>query len=511
MKRIAALLLAGLMALTALSALAESYTIEQKFYQQAFVESAYRGTVTFAVEGNGSAAIDSGTWTLLKALAPRLKLEVNHTASRVGGEGQASATLLLDENENAKATLMYDEKLVAVSSTLLGGENTYYTAARDWDWTRLLQSLIQGENEWPPVWRMILAVYSASEEWKAKAQPKLELYETKLELWMNGYASYSIGKDGNTSYTQIAFTIPGSAVKQEIKQLLLDFYSDSELLTMLREVVSAQEAAAYLQPAMRDSLFTMIDELKLEGNVELVRRYDAKGNSVLDQIEMPFAEGGLIQSLTISAAAQEDGKRYEIQGTAQKGASFSLQCVDAGDGIYTGEVDILMPEEETDSFIVDDGTVDQKRVSFSFSLSWDPGEEEYTLASDRFTRTMRGSLLLRPLAEDAFPVQAISLELNFSSGSSQRSSTQLNGTLTWRDMDADSAITATLESKTVSPFAYTAPSSLNGAVRLDLMTQDSRSALLQSWLNKISTFTTLLTQASGLDSLVPLATVSPKK
>ena len=509
MKKIAALLLAGLMELTAVSALAESYTIEEKFYQQAFVESAYRGTITFSAEGDGSAAIDDTTWVILKILAPRLKLSLSHTASRVGDEGQATVTLLLDDKENAKTTVMYDEKLVAVSSTLLGGDNTYYTAARDWDWTRLMQSYIQGENDWPPVWRMLLAVNGASDEWKQKAAPKLELYEASLELWLNSFASYSIGKEDGVSYTQIAFTIPAASVKQEIKQLLYDIYNDGELLTMLREVVSAQEAAAYLQPSMRDTFFAMIDQLQLDGQVELVRRYDAKGNSLLESISLPFTKDSKIQTLFISAAAREDGKQYEIQGKSDTGSDFSILCLDSGDGIYTGEVNLLVPENDQTSFVVSDEEPEQKRVAFSFNLSWDPGEEGYDISTDLFTRTMRASLLIRPITEGEFPVQALSLELNFSSKSSPRAPTHLNGSLTWRDMDTDSAITATLESVTASPFAYTAPSSLTGAVRLDLMTQDARNALLQSWIGKITNCATLLTQASGLGNMIPLATVAP--
>ena len=508
MKRFAALLLAGLMALTAVSALAETYTIEQKFYQQAFVESAYRGTVTFSVDGGGSAAIDAATWAMLKALAPRLSLEVSHTTSRVSGEGQAALNLLLDGNENAKVNVLYDDKLVAVSSTLLGGDNTYYTAARDWDWSRLAQSFAQGKNEWPPVWRMILAVNGASDEWKEKAQPKMELYETKLELWLNGYASYSIGKEGDTPYTQIAFTIPAAAVKQEIKQLLLDFYNDSELLTLLREVVSAQEAAAYLQPGMRTTLYTMIDEMQLDGDLELIRRYDVKGNSLLDSIYLPFAKDSQLQSLAVSAAVMEDGKHFVLRGLTLDGADYAVDILDSGDGIYTGQVDILVPEDET-SFVVSDEDTPQKRVAFSFSLSWDPGEEQYDLAADRFNRAMSGTLLIRPLAEGEFPVQAVTLQASFSSGSSQRASTQLNASLSWRDMDADASITATLESKTVSPFAFTSPSSLTGALRLDLMTQEARSALLESWMAKFTAFSALLSQASGLAGAIPLATVAP--
>ena len=94
-----------------------------------------------------------------------------------------------------------------------------------------------------------------------------------------------------------------------------------------------------------------------------------------------------------------------------------------------------------------------------------------------------------------------------SSGSSKRSATQLNGSLTWRDMESDASITATLASRTVSPFAYNTPSSLNGAVRLDLLTQESRSGLMQSWLTRAAgVLGQLLLSGGGLN----LSTVQPR-
>ena len=509
MKRIIALALAALLALTAVSAAAEVKTIEEKFYQQAFVESAYRGTITFSVQGDKTDALDDTLWKAIKALAPRLSVKLDHTTSRAKGEGQATVTLLLDNNENAKTIVLYDDKLTAVSSTLLGGANTFYTAARDWDWSRLVQSLAQGESAWPPVWRMILAASTASEEWRAKADKKLSLYETKLELWLNSYVSYSSGTEGSVPYTQMSFTIPGKAVKQEIKALLLDFYNDAELLTLLREVVSAQEAAAYLQPTMMDAMFKIVDGMKLDGHVELVRRYDAKGNSLLDYISLPFPAGSQLSALTVTSVPQDQGKRLDITGSTAKGADFQFTCVTGEEGIYTGDVTITLPEEEGNGFVVSDSDAQGKTVAFTYSLSWEPGEEEYTLSTDKTSRTMRGSLLIRPMEEGTMPVQAVTLEINFSSRSSQRASTALNASLSWRDMDTDASITANLTSKTVSPFPFTSPSSLSGALRLDLMTQESRAALLKTWTDKITAFAALLLQSSGFAGVIPLATVKP--
>ena len=507
MKRWIALALAALLALSLCApALADTYTLAEKFYIQAFRESAYRGTVTMTVEGNGSSLFNAMQWVALKNLAPQLSLTVEHTTTRERDEGQAAATMLVNGKENIKTTLMYDEKLLGVSSTLLGGTNAYFTAARDWDLSRLTQSLVQGDSAWPPVWRMLLAANNASDEWKARAKERTTIYETKLGLWLNGYASFATGRENNISYSELSCLIPAQAVKAEIKQLLVDFYNDSELLTLLREIVTAQEAAAYLQPAVMNDLFAMLDELKLQGDVKIVRRYDSMGGALLDSISLPFAENGLLSQLTVSLVTEEAGKKWVLEGVMNDTTEFAFSCLAGEDMIYTGSVELLLPQQENSGFVVSDGAADRKNVAFDYSLSWEPGEDQYTLSNDRFTRDMKGALLIRPKGVSDLPEQSITLEASLASGSSQRSATQLNGKLTWRDMESGASITLDLASRTVSPFAYTTPSKLTNAVRIDLLNQESRSALAQSWLQRAAAvFAQLLSNAgvAGLYTVQP--------
>ena len=507
MKRLTACAMAALLILlAAVPALAETYTLEEKFYMQAFEQSAYRGTVTFAVSGNGTALMDSAQWALLRNLAPRLSLSLEHTTTRERDEGQATVSLLLDGKDNIKTTLLYDEKLYGVSSTLLGGENAYFTVARDWDLSNLAQSLIQQNSAWPPVWRMILAALNAPEAWKERAKPRLSLYETKLGLWMNSYASFSTGRENNVAYSELSCTIPAQAVKAEIKQLLLDLYNDAELLSMLREIVTAQEAAAYLQPVGMNNLFAMLDQLKLEEDVQIVRRYDATGNALLDSMTLPFAGTSPLHRITVSVGTEETGKNWRFQGEMSTGAEFDVSCLLGEDHIYTGAVTVLLPEEEQNGFVVKDSDA-RRTVAFDYSLIWEPGEDQYNLSRDQFSRAIKASLLIRPREGSTLPEQSVVLDASLLSGSSQRSATQLNGTLTWRDMESDASITATLSSRTVSPFAYNTPSSLNGAVRLDLLTQESRSGLMQSWLTRAAgVLGQLLLSGGGLN----LSTVQPR-
>ncbi len=489
MKRMTALVLAALLILAGVSAWAEGYTLQEKFYRQAFQESAYKGTVTFTAEGSGTSVIAPSVWTALRSLAPRLSLAFDHTTTRERDEGQASLTVTLNGAESSRTVFSYDDKLMGISSTLFGSGNILYTAARNWDLTRLFQSLIKDGSVWPPVWRMLLAAQNASQEWKTRAAERLAVYETKVGIWLNGYAAYSTGRENGAAYSQLACTIPAQAVKAEIQQLLVDFYNDSDLLTLLREIATPQEASAYLQPGMRDTIFSMLDALDLKGEVEVVRRFDAKGGAMLDKVTMPFAEGSRISSLTVSMYPETGGQCRRAVGTLSDGTEFDVSCVAGEDMIFTGSVELVLPKEsETASFVVSEAAPERKSVAFDYSLTWEPDEEVYTLSTDRSTQNIKGALLIRPRAGSELPEQALTLDATFSSASSQRAATYLNGTLAWRDLDGEASITAVLSSKTAAPFAYNTPSSQSSAIRIDLMTQESRGVLVKTWMERIQSY-----------------------
>ena len=281
---------------------------------------------------------------------------------------------------------------------------------------------------------------------------------------------------------------------------------DSEqMLSLLKEVLSPEQAAAYLQPSMQESFFIMLDQLKMEGEIEILRRYDAMGNALLDSIALPFPEGTPLKELTISVSPEVAGREWRFQGQCQDGTDFDISCVVGEEMIYTGSVNLVLPEEEPDSFVVEDSAQKRETVAFDYNLIWEPGEETYTLATDRCTRTIQGSLLIRPQVGDDLPTQSLSLKIDFSSGSSQRSATQLNATLTWQDLDSEASITATLQSKTAAPFAVQSLDQSGSAMRIDLMDEKTHLALLEYWGQRIGAWSEGLVQKlmPALSSFLP--------
>lgn len=476
MKRLIALILALLLALGATSALAADYPIEEKFYRQ-MLESAYKATLTFSAEGNATAAIPQGTWAIIRSLAPRLTLEGDHSLMR--GEGQISLRLLIDGAVAGESKYLYNDDLMGLGSDLLAGKDVYYTAAQGWEIASLFASM--QESAWPALWPALLAVQPGTEEEAARLNAAILPYETKLGVWMNGYAAFSTGVENNKPYTQLLCQIPVQALKAEIKQLLIDFYNDAALLSLLKEYFPAEQAAAYLQPAARDALFTLLDQLQLKGNIEIIRRYDAQGKAMLDRVSLPFAENQPFSQMVISVLPDELGQRWEFAGSMQDGTDFDISCVIGEDTAYSGSVYLLLPEKEDSSFVVTDEAAAREVIDFDYNLNWDAGEETYSVSTKRCQRIIEGMLVIKPREGSHLPAQSISLNAEFSSGSSQRSATQLNAALLWRDLDGDASISLKLASKTAAPFAVSSLNNAPSAMRIDLMEQQSYESLLAYW------------------------------
>ena len=481
MKKLVALLCVLTLLCAALPGMAAGdYPLDEKFVRQV-LESAYQGTLTAEITGDGTAALPGATWRTLSALLPRISMETTHSYQR--GEGEATLRLLVDGQSAGETRLMYNAEQAGVKSDLLGGEATY-AFVRNWNAASLLQAFAQGDSAWPPLWRVLLAVESAPAEWKTRAAERLSSYETKMGIWMNSYASFRSGTEDNVAYTELYCAIPPQAVRAQIKQMLVDFYADSELLSLLREVLTAQEAAAYLQPGMQNAIFAMLDAVQLEGNVEVIRRYDAQGKPLLDSVSMPMAQTQALTGLTVSVATEDMGNRWRAVGATRTGVDFDVSCLVSEERIYAGTVSVTLPEEKNDSFVVTDSAVKRRTIALDYSLSVDEIKETYNLSTDKCELPLKATLLLRPGLGTNLPEQAVTLDVLLSSGSSQRSPTRLDGSLTWKDMESGASVALKLSSRTTSPKDVNSLATAGALLRIDLMDEESRAALARSWRSR---------------------------
>lgn len=478
MKKIAAIVLAAVLALSCTGVLAEDYTVDEKFVGQ-MQNNAVRGEMSFAITGMETAAVEPAVWAALRALLPGLSLEAEHSITR--GEGQATVQIKMNGETAAVTDVLYDDTLVGFASDLLAGKNVYYTAPVSWDFSRIMQAVAQQDGAWPPLWHVLMAVENAPQTWQDRAAEYRSLYDTKMGAWINSYASTTGNTENGTMYTELSCTIPAQAVKAEIKQLLIDLYADEGLLALLREVLTAEEAAAYLQPGMRDTFFSVIDQAKITGDVHITRRYDTQGNLLMDSITLPFAEGSRISELKLENSTTNEGQQWNVSAATQHG-DFAVTGSEIEPGIYTGTVDFT-PTDVSDFPMGDDAVAaDVKPVHFDYNLDVEIGEDEFDLASDTYSRAFRYTLLLKPTEDSAMPPQSLTLNAVFSSKSNVRAATALNATLTWTDMNTSASITANLSARTAVTWAVDSVDSLTGAMRIDQLDGEGWAALTQRWL-----------------------------
>lgn len=473
MKRLTALLLALLLAGSDLPASAA--TLLEKFTGQ-FADQGFKGTVALEATGENTDALGSDAWAWLKAAAPRVTVEAAHSFADKS-DGQMSLNVLIDGQPAGRTTLLYNSALMGVSSDFLAGYGeAWYTAARDWNVINLLQGLAHQGSEWPPIWHLLTAAEGAEEAWLQEASQHLVLFETKLGAWLNTYAAVSSVTEGEAAYTQLQWRIPAQDVKAEIKALLADFYANEALLALLRQIATPQEAASYLQPGMQPVFAEWIDRAALEGEIAITRHYNAAGGAVLDEIALPFAQSQRLSSLTITVTPEGEGSAWRFRGALRGGETFDVTCVPGNEEIYAGSVALTLPGK--------DGG-EGKSVAFDYNFTWDGGKEEYSLATDRFLQTMEGTLVIKP-RESGLPSQSLALKADFSSASSARSSTHLDAVLTWRDLEGDAALTATLTGRTAAPTAVEKLSDQPRQTRVDQLPGSGLAALAQEWAQHLS-------------------------
>ena len=80
-KKIAAVVLTVVLALSCTGVLAEDYTVDEKFVGQ-MQNNAVRGEMTFAITGMETAAVEPEVWATLRTLLPALSLEAEHSITR---------------------------------------------------------------------------------------------------------------------------------------------------------------------------------------------------------------------------------------------------------------------------------------------------------------------------------------------------------------------------------------------------------------------------------------------
>ena len=312
MKRTIALLLSALLALSASSAFAsEVMTLDEKLALQLQNGSGLTVTADFSASSDlNLSVLDEQMNTLLKALLSGSRLDIKSVqGAGSGNRGKEDMTLTLSRAGTPLADLRHtsDGVLESFTSSLFGGKS-YASARGD---GLLLDLLMDRGTAWPGLERAIYAVYGADLEWRKQADAQLKAVSDKLSLWLQGYTRVSTERDAqNQLITVNTITIPMADLKARMKTLLADLYANRTLSGLLREVMTAAESAAYLEPSMLQGFSAAIDRLPVSGNVSISRRYNAAGRTLLDDMTLPMGGTRGVESLhyRMEAAGSDSDK-----------------------------------------------------------------------------------------------------------------------------------------------------------------------------------------------------------
>ncbi|NCB07865.1 MAG: hypothetical protein EOM73_06860 [Bacteroidia bacterium] len=110
----------------------------------------------------------------------------------------------------------------------------------------------------------------------------LETYTTKIDLWIEAYregAKLGKAEDGTTTM-EVNYTIPASAFKAQLKQMVMDMLADQDLLSRLSTLIGTEAAQQYLNPELQSYYFYAIDELPVSKEMTISRTVSLKGDTL---------------------------------------------------------------------------------------------------------------------------------------------------------------------------------------------------------------------------------------
>ena len=464
MKKWMAALMALVLLLGCTAAPAFAYTVDEKFWGQA-ENQAVTGAVGFSVMGDAATENDA-LFQMLKQILPETEISFFVSLYSKQPRGAVIKIDAADGSEKNVEILLGDEK-VAIGSNALG-EDVYYL---------LDDQAFQPDNGSVPGMMDILRLMEdADDEWKTRAQAQLGYYQALLSVWMNDYAGASMGKENDVLYSQLSCTIPGDAVKEQVKAMLHTFYADEQTLQLLGEVLEGTGGEIYLNPAMESVFAKMVDSCSLTGDLQVVRRFDSQGALLLDSIslplsgvELPVFPGVLWQRVSLEMTGKGD-LSFSLLGSKEEKVHFTLNKQE--DGKANGQAALDLPG--------DDGVI--RHTGYAYEWKWQAMEETYTLQTDLCERLMQGTLTLTPDEKTLAPVQQITLDVRFTTKSRSRSPVKMEANLVWEEVQGDAKVAVILTAQTSSPVAMNDIGELENTVLFRTLPAEEKEALLKKLL-----------------------------
>lgn len=460
MKKTAAILLALILCFVQVGALA-STPVDTRFWGQA-KQSGLKGTITFDVSGDGTRLMDEETFGRLKAALPRHEISFGHYTYAKKYPGGFLSFPTADGGEG-EIQFVYNDKLLALSGNAVSDDESWYLTETDLG--RVAALLMEpDESGVPGVEEILSAIQGADAAWHERARECLAPYETTVSIWMNQYAGTKTSSENGVLYSELKCTIPAEAVKAEIKTLLQMLYGDAQALQLLEEVLGPIGGSIYLNPLMEGAFGMLVDQMELQGDVTVVRRFDARGSLILDSITLPLPPTEKWQQISLEMTGSGD-VHLNLKGHQGESIAFSAQATEKG---YAGNVTVEYMKDE-----------EKQHIGFDYEWTWQQMEETYSLQTDLLEMLQQGVLTLTPDEETALPAQRITIDVAYSCTSAGRGSpTTLKADILWMDMESNAALAVMLHCVTDAPREMKRVEELENVMYFADMPAQQRQALI---------------------------------
>lgn len=182
-----------------------------------------------------------------------------------------------------------------------------------------MDAFFGGDQENPTFYSAVSKLIGIpSEDWEKDWAPALAPYEAALETWLQQYAadpSITPSESGASSMT-LRYLIPSDALKAAMKNLMANFLQDSALLELLNPLLTAEQQAVYLNPAIGYFYDAVIDALPLSGDLTMTRVLSTRGDLITSELVMPLPENaGGWASITLTLTGPQTA--LTLTGAAQ--------------------------------------------------------------------------------------------------------------------------------------------------------------------------------------------------
>lgn len=442
MKRVMSLLLCLMLALPAAAqAKTFDHTIWQLMRRQLDSATSLRVAVTAEASGAAPAQMSEEDWQQLSQTLAGIVLNGTYFKNKsYTNQGDEQITLALQQGEDTLASMLITGKdgLWMLDSDLLPGKTL--AISRDIQAAFMLLTRPQ-EDGWPGVVRMLLQLEEAEEGFDQQLDQALSPHMALLNAWLQEYTQVEMTPDENGGIClHQSISIPAEQVKAQIKELLSSLYRDEALLALLRAQVAQQVAHAYLEPGMLPLFNQVIDAAQLEGDVRIMRSYDAQGVLTGEEITLPFIAGMGLKQAGIVWQEKNGVRDFRLCVTKPDDMVVTFVCSrqeQAGAGTYQGEISAVSAGGEN---------VFGALYTFTYALGMETYNEEN--ASREREQHLTAMLQVQPKEENAFDTHTVRLDMTLQAGEDTKRPVYLDAVLGWENGSTGSQLQFAINAKT---------------------------------------------------------------